>query len=84
MQSKSGINQHKLLAMGKPVTGMRKGGAVHDDVKEDKALVRKMVKPDSLAKRGGSVEAKEKESASAHKREGAKGERAEMRRGGKC
>lgn len=54
-QSKSGISQHKMLAMGKAVTGMKSGGAAHDDVKQDKAMVRSMVKPSALAKKGGSM-----------------------------
>lgn len=33
----------------------KKGGAVHDDVKEDKAMIKKMVKPNALTgkKKGG-------------------------------
>jgi hypothetical protein len=34
--------------------GLKKGGAAHDDVKEDKALIRKMVKPSArVGKEGG-------------------------------
>ena len=35
-----------------------KGGAVHMDEKEDKAMVKKMVKPEALKKCGGKVAAK--------------------------
>lgn len=37
-------------------TGLKKGGAAHDDVKEDKALIKKMVKPSARTgkKDGGS------------------------------
>jgi len=35
-------------------TGLKKGGAAHEDVKEDKALIRKMVKPSArMGKEGG-------------------------------
>jgi hypothetical protein len=35
-------------------TGLKKGGAAHEDVKEDKALIRKMVKPSArVGKEGG-------------------------------
>jgi hypothetical protein len=35
----------------------KKGGMVHDDVKEDKAMIKKMVKPEALVgkKCGGKV-----------------------------
>lgn len=38
-------------------TGLKKGGAAHDDVKQDKALIRKMVKPSARTKKedGGSA-----------------------------
>ena len=29
-QQKDGVNQHKAMAMGRAVTGMKKGGAVKD------------------------------------------------------
>ena len=29
-QQKDGVSQHKALAMGRPVTGMKKGGMVKD------------------------------------------------------
>jgi hypothetical protein len=54
------VPQRKLIAMGKktnpspvPIAKYKKGGAVHEDVKEDKAMVKKMVKPSALMKKGG-------------------------------
>lgn len=43
-------------------TGLKKGGAAHDDVKEDKALIRKMVKPSARTgkKDGGANEMADK------------------------
>lgn len=34
----AGLNQHKALAMGKSVTGMKKGGAVKADKAADKSV----------------------------------------------
>lgn len=45
---------HALATTGK----FAKGGAVHDDVKADKALIKKMVKP--IAKKCGGRVAKRK------------------------
>jgi len=44
--------------------GLKKGGAAHDDVKEDKALIRKMVKPSArMGKEGGGAGMPKKGSA---------------------
>jgi hypothetical protein len=45
-------------------TGLKKGGAAHEDVKEDKALIRKMVKPSArMGKEGGGAGMPKKGSA---------------------
>ena len=53
-QGNSGISQHKRMAMGQAVTGMKKGGMVHDDAAADKKMIKSLVKPSALAmKKGG-------------------------------
>ncbi len=55
-QQKDGVNQHKALAMGRGVTGMKSGGAVkHDDTAADRKLVKSMVKPAAMLKKGGKA-----------------------------
>ncbi len=57
-EGKGPINQHKRLAMGEKVTGMKKGGSVcmkkggkvNDDAAEDKKMLKNMVKPGALKK----------------------------------
>jgi hypothetical protein len=45
-------------------TGLKKGGTAHEDVKEDKALIRKMVKPSArMGKEGGGAGMPKKGSA---------------------
>ena len=47
------ISQHKRMAMGEKVSGMKRGGAVHDDSAEDRRIIKGMVKPAALMKDGG-------------------------------
>lgn len=49
-QGKGPVNQHKRMAEGEKVTGMKKGGKVHDDAAEDKKMLKKMIKPESMKK----------------------------------
>lgn len=42
------VNQHKRMAMGERVTGMKKGGKVHSDAAEDKKMIKGMVKKTAL------------------------------------
>lgn len=55
-QQKDGMNQHKAMASGRKVTGMKSGGAVkHDDAAADRKMIKGMVKPSALTgkKKGG-------------------------------
>lgn len=54
------VSQHKRLASGAPVTGMKRGGTVFrgaDDEAEDRRIVKRMVKSEALTgkKHGGAV-----------------------------
>jgi len=49
------VNQHKRMAEGEKITGMKKGGAVHKDEAEDKKLIKKMVKKEDLKMKKGGV-----------------------------
>jgi hypothetical protein len=48
------VPQHKRMAMGEKVTGMKSGGSVkggkHTDAAMDKAMIKKMVKPGAMRK----------------------------------
>lgn len=58
-QQKDGVNQHKAMAMGRGVTGMKGGGSVkHDDVAADRKMVKSMVKPGALTGMKGGGKAK--------------------------
>lgn len=48
------VNQHKRLAMGEKVIGMKKGGKVHSDETEDKKMIKKMA-CGGMMKKGGKV-----------------------------
>ncbi len=61
-QTAGPVNQHKRLAEGQKVTGMKKGGKVHSDEAEDKKMVKSMVKSSAMKmacggmmKKGGSA-----------------------------
>jgi len=60
----AGLNQHKALAMGKElnktpkaIAKFKKGGMIHEDVIEDKKMIKRMVKKEALTgkKCGGKV-----------------------------
>lgn len=50
-QTKGPINQHKAMAEGQKVTGMKDGGSVHKDEAQDKKLIKKTVKASALKKK---------------------------------
>lgn len=58
------LNQHKAIAMGKKpnpspagIAKFKKGGVVekHEDIAEDKKIIKSMVKKEALMKKGGKV-----------------------------
>lgn len=51
---KSDTNQHKRMAMGQKVTGLKSGGRVHSDAAADKKMMAAEFKKRGL-KRGGKV-----------------------------
>lgn len=60
------VHKIKSMATGPAIPARAKGGSVHSDLKEDRSLVKKMVKPTALTgrKSGGSASGKGKKPAS--------------------
>ena len=55
-QTKGPMNRHKEMAEGQKIKAFKKGGEVHKDEKEDKKLIKKMVKKEDLKMaKGGSA-----------------------------
>jgi hypothetical protein len=58
-QTQGAVNQHKRMAEGEKVTGMKRGGKVHSDEKADKKLIKETVKPSALKMKQGGMACKE-------------------------